>query len=224
MFGKKDNNEYNGDYIRSSEEYRAECTDEHGITYENHDDEQHPYDEYNSTESCFSDMLLIGEHILWTGKTVKKAGLRAKGGNAVTVIFPVFWLSFACFWTLSASLMGGVFGLFGVPFILVGISMLKKCFVTGEQKYAITDRRVLKFDNKKFSAEMLENITDITVYDAGNNLGYVRYSLKGYVYYDNNYGSSNTSASVRHGFFGIANPDEAYRILTNAVYSATRLK
>ena len=221
MFGKKDNDEYTNDYIRPSEEYRAECTDEHGMTYENHDDEQRPYDEYNSTESCFSGMLLSGEHILWTGKTAKGAGLRAKGGNALTAIFPLFWLGFACFWTLSASLMGGVFGLFGVPFILVGVYMLKRTFVIGEQKYAITDRRVLKYADKKFSAEMLDNITDITVYDAGNNIGYVRYFLKGYVYSGNNYGSRNMSTTVQHGFFGIANPNEAYRILSDAVYSFT---
>lgn len=224
MFGKKDNDEYTNDYIRPSEEYRAECTDEHGLTYENHDDEQHSYDEYNSIESEFSKMLMNNEHILWTGKTKKGAGIKARGGSVLTLAFPVFWLGFSCFWTLSATLMGGFFGLFGVPFILVGIFLLRSFLAVGEQKYAITDRRVLRYADRKFSAEMLDKIINITVCETSNNMGYVRYTVLGGVQYSRNNNVYRVNGENQNGFYGIENPNHAYRVLSDAVYAYTAQK
>lgn len=41
------------------------------------------------------------------------------------ILFPCIFLGFSLFWTVSAlSLGGGLFGLFGLPFIFVGISLL----------------------------------------------------------------------------------------------------
>lgn len=223
MFGKKENDKYSEDYIRPSEEYRAEFGHEHGNAYENHDSEQRSYDEYNADENKFSKMLMSGETILWTGETKKGASFRARGGNAVSVIFPVFWLGLSCFWTLGATLAGGPIGLFGVPFIIIGLVLLKRFLVIGEQKYAITDRRVLKYADNNFTAEMLDNIADITVFDAGNNIGYVKYTVKGNVY-SNYYGRRSMTAAPQNGFFGIENPEQVCRILSDAVYAHTMQK
>lgn len=224
MFGKKGNDKYSEDYIRPSEEYRAECGHEHGITYENHDSEQRPYDEYNAVESEFSKMLMSGEHILWTGKTKKGASLRAKGGNAISVIYFVFWLGFACFYALDAILSEGFFGLLDVPYIIIGLFLLKRFLVIGEQKYAITDHRVLKYADKKLTAEMLDNIADITVFNAGNNLGCVKYAVKGNVYSNYHDNKRRVHFAQQNGFFGIENPEQVYRILSDAVYAYTTQK
>lgn len=219
MFGRN-NDEHSNEYIRPSEEYRAECTDEHGITYENHNDEQRPYDEYNSVENEFSSMLMNGERLLWTGKTEKGAGLKAKGTGVIIMIFPIFWLGFAIFWTIMATAAGGFFGIFGIPFIIAGIVITKKLIFAEKQKYAITDRRVLKIIGKNFSAEMLNNITDITVCETGNNMGYVKYNVIGSMYYRNN----QPQTTLSNGFFGIKNPQQAYRILNDAIYANQKSK
>lgn len=220
MFGKNDNDEYTEDYIRPSEEYYDSGSD----PYNGYDEEHRTYNEYNSIESEFSNVLMLDEQLLWVGKTQKRAGMKAKGTNAAVMIFPVFWLMFACFWTAMASIGGGLFGLFGVPFILIGIFMLKQFLFIGEQKYAITNQRVLKYAGKKLSSEMLCNITDITVFDAGNNLGYVKYSVIANVYQNSRYGVQNGVSGAQNGFLGIEDPHGVYRILSDAVYSASAQK
>lgn len=216
MFGKKTNNECFEDCIRLSEEYRAKCG-----TYDN---EQRPYDEYNAVESEFSKLLMSGEHILWTGKTKKGAGLKARGGNAVSAIYLVFWTGSACWFALDAILSEGFFGLFDVPYIIIGLFLLRRFLVIGEQKYAITDRRVLKYADKKLTAEMLGNIADITVFNAGNNLGCVKYAVKDSAYSNYRYGRSRVHFDSRNGFFGIEDPEQVYRILSDAVYAYTARK
>lgn len=218
MFDKNENG-YGGDYIRENEEYRSECHDEHGMTYENHDDEQHPYDEYNELEGKFYGMLMSGEHILWTGKCEKGAGLKARGVNGLILLFPIFWLSFACLWTLLASLGGGFFGLFGIPFIIIGVAMIKKALFHGNSSYAITNRRIMENNGNNISAETLDNIVNITVFADGNNKGYIKYSVKGNAYQPN--GANNLPGIAYKGFFGINDPNRVYRILSDAVYSYT---
>lgn len=212
MFGRDD--EHNGDYIRPSEEYRAECTDEHGITYENHDDEQHSYDSFNDAEKQFSHMLINGEHILWAGK-----GKGVGQGAIVGVFFAIFWLGFAVFWTVGATVAGGVFGLFGVPFVLIGIFLISSFIFPPKKYYAITNMRILRKEGKNMISERLDQVVDVTVTVRGSGKGDVTYRSTGNTFYRSN--SHNVTAM--RGFFNVENPNEVYCILNEAIHMATYL-
>ncbi len=45
-------------------------------------------------------------------------------GRGCLLVFALFWTGFSVFWTAMASLGGGLFGLFGLPFIAIGIGLL----------------------------------------------------------------------------------------------------
>jgi len=40
------------------------------------------------------------------------------------LFFALFWTGFSVFWVIGASAVGGIFGLFGLPFVAIGIGML----------------------------------------------------------------------------------------------------
>lgn len=103
---KKDGYEsYNGgDYIRPTEEYRADCSDhehgqtysdydsrihneeyradcsghDHGQTYDNYSVEQKFCDESSRFEKNFAPYLASGEYILWCGRAEKNATAKEK--------------------------------------------------------------------------------------------------------------------------------------------------
>ncbi|MBE6857253.1 MAG: hypothetical protein E7500_07530 [Ruminococcus sp.] len=213
MFDNNDEN-YNGDYIRPSEEYRADCGVEHGMTYENHDDEQHAYDAHNSAESMFTSMLMSGERILWAG-----SGKGGGAGTAVGVIFASFWLGFAFLWTIGATVAGGAFGLFGIPFIVIGITVFAGILFPSKKYYAITNMRVLRKEGKNMVSERLDQVTDVTVTVKGSGKGDVTYRSTGNTFYRN----SSQNINAMRGFFNVENPNEVYRTLNEAIHMATYL-
>lgn len=99
--------------------------------------------------------LLPGEIILWEGDG-KKPKI-SSGSNVSTKLFAVFWLAFSIFWTLGASVGGGFMGLFGVPFIIIGIVLLFQ--KEPKPHYAITNMRVLSNVSGYFNTTSLESIT-----------------------------------------------------------------
>lgn len=94
-----------------------------------------------------------GERLLWYGKPDPKRSLL---GSLAIMLFGIPWTAFAVFWTGAASgLIWGdgrpgwlsLFGLFGVPFILVGLGMLTSPYWLYRKAqrtvYALTDRRAM---------------------------------------------------------------------------------
>lgn len=61
-----------------------------------------------------------GEHVVWVGQPVPR--LAARGAWVISV-FAVPWTAFAVFWMVGASHAAGLFGLFGIPFVAIGIAM-----------------------------------------------------------------------------------------------------
>ncbi len=102
------------------------------------------YEEETSAKAAVAGQLAPGEHVLWAGRSA--SGARFGPGDAFLIPFALFWTAFAVFWTVMASSGAGVFGLFGVPFILVGLFLLFGRFLPGRRLravYALTDRRVI---------------------------------------------------------------------------------
>lgn len=222
--------DHGGDYIRPTEEYRADCEDyhEHGQTYEDYNHEQQAYEAHSENEEEFRAMLMPGENLLWCGKAQKGGGLAAGGASCISLIFPVFWTGFAVFWTLTAFLAGGgIMAVFGIPFIVIGIFLFKQmgAVKTGKRSYAITDRRVIINSGGRVTSDRLENIGDITYKETGSGVGYVMFVMlgAGSMQYGS-YGNTRMTAGRHCVFSGVHNPAEVCRILSDAVYSATRLK
>lgn len=111
--------------------------------------------------------LAPGEQLLWSGRPQKMHGPR--GTNR---LFAVFFLGFACFWelmalqtlTAGAGMVGILFPLFGVPFILVGIKLLFPQMggpKPEEIVYAVTDQRVLVVTRGRVSSWELDSVQGV---------------------------------------------------------------
>lgn len=171
--------------------------------------------EYSNGIDRFSQYLMQGEDILWQGESQKGGGMKASGGG-ISKLFAVFWLAFSIFWTVGATLSGGPFGLMGIPFILVGVFILKNG--GGKKYYAITNRRVLTLANGTLNAEFLGKICNVRIVYGKNNIGSVLFGLNDVIYVH-----SRNSSGYRQsggGLYSVFDPQEVYRILNDAVYSA----
>lgn len=220
---KKDGYEsYNGgDYIRPSEEYRADCEEyhehgqtysdydsrihneeyradcsehTHGQTYKDYNSEQRAYDEYSTLESRFTQYLMDGENILWCGKAEKGMTSKENGSSGCLPIAVIALLFFP------------PLGIFGLIVYLVSVVGLKS------RVYAITDKSVLIINNNKVKRVPLNKINGATYKKSDRNIGYIRF-------YDN---SSHDDAAggftpVTVGILGIKNPEKVINILRKAI-------
>ncbi len=94
-------------------------------------------------QSLLSAELDSGEHIVWRAQPLAH---RRRRSSLPILLFALPWTAFSIFWVVMAS-AAGVFALFGVPFVLVGLGMLSSPFLAARNArnsvYAITNRRVL---------------------------------------------------------------------------------
>ncbi len=123
--------------------------------------------------------LTEGEQVLWEGKPGKgKIFLKE---DILMTPFSILWCSFAIFWTVTASSGGGFFGLFGVPFICVGLYLVfGRFFVRAYNRkrtfYVITNRKILRMCGRK--VDMLEgrNIVSVSTENNKDGSGTVRFN------------------------------------------------
>ena len=112
-------------------------------------------------EKFFQPLLQPGEIVLWHGAPGPG---RLKSYGQVPIGFSVFWLGFSLLWEIIALYNGIiVMALFGLPFILVGLSVsfggpIRNAKLKGRIFYAVTDQRLLiqeGDDISSFTADML---------------------------------------------------------------------
>jgi hypothetical protein len=90
------------------------------------------------------------EELLWVGRPGRNRYLLS---SIPIVLFGIPWTAFSVFWVVMASgaraggPMWGLFPLFGVPFVLIGLGMLSSPFRLSWQgrrvAYAVTNQRVI---------------------------------------------------------------------------------
>lgn len=165
------------------------------------------------------------ETLLWTGQPYTTRKFRA---NPFMVIFMIFWFGFAVFWTVTASAVGGFFGLFGIPFLLVGGFMLYNLLI-GQKKqlastiYAVTDRRaiILYTDRRGTGCTefIFSRLSNITLDEVDGTTGTIRFLPDGSYYapaYDSPRYRRSRSADydLRTAFLGIDRVQEVYRLIS----------
>ncbi len=118
--------------------------------------------------------LTAGEHILWKGRPEKGNLITRK--DFIMIPFGLFFLGFSLFWEYSALQSAGAsFGLFGIPFVLVGLYMAFGRFVYGayikkDTYYVITNKRLVIKKGKRiqiFAARDLPPM-EVEVHKNGN--------------------------------------------------------
>ncbi len=220
MFGRDDN-----EYIRPSEEYLADC----GVDdcHTNHDytaPGTSPYDTAE-IESEMIGLLKSGERILWCGKADKNAPKESRKESTSGIGMAVFWIVFSALWTIGTGIgTGGMAVVVGIPFIVIGIFLLKAAIKRSKQEilYAITDQRVIVKSEKGNAFHTLRDIRESSVNECKNGYGFITFNMKGAVAQlptaKGNYTLAGADTSVT--LFALKDPKSVYNILRSAIISA----
>lgn len=99
-----------------------------------------------------------GETLLWSGRPYRSHPYRP---SIAAMVFMLFWCGFSVFWTVTASLSAGWFGLFGLPFVAVGVFMLYQLLLGQRNRfyntiYAVTDNRMIVLTASRKGLECTE--------------------------------------------------------------------
>jgi hypothetical protein len=113
--------------------------------------------------------LGANERLIWSGRPPQ--GIMFRSTDIFMIPFSLLWGGFACFWTLAASAGGGCFGLFGIPFVLVGAYMVfGRFYADAVQRsntyYGLTSERIIitaGLSGQQVKSLNLRTLTDITL-------------------------------------------------------------
>jgi hypothetical protein len=133
--------------------------------------------------SDFSNNLLPGERLIWSGKP--RQGLYFRATDLFLVPFSLLWGGFAIFWETSVIFSGApfFFWLWGIPFVLAGIYIVAGRFVVDawarrNTDYTLTDRRVLIVRARPFAKTTALNLgmlPDIGLSEGRNGRGTIQF-------------------------------------------------
>ncbi|WP_157006271.1 PH domain-containing protein [Luteibacter yeojuensis] len=124
-----------------------------------------------------------GEWLAWSG--TPRRGLLLRPSDALAIPFSLLWGGFVAFWEYSV-LKGGApafFGLWGIPFILVGLYMIigrffADAFVRSRTAYGVTDQRAIIVSGL-FTSEVkslpLASMADITLSERPDRSGSIQF-------------------------------------------------
>ena len=140
-----------------------------------------------------------GESILWKGKPGKGHLLTPQ--DAFMIPFSILWCGFAVFWEVSV-IAGGApffFGIWGIPFILVGLYMvfgrfLHTAYLRKHTAYVITNKKIIRKRGKRVDMLGAGNMpsTHITTFADGS--GNIRFGEYNMYYRRNNFDGFQNSA------------------------------
>lgn len=183
--------------------------------------------EYNAQNRELYQMIspfLHDEEVLWIGQPYASVRYRP---NLFITVFALFWLGFAVFWTVSATAMGGLFGLFGIPFVCVGVFMLYTFFI-GQRKqfagtvYAVTDRRAIIVTNGRHGTNCTEfifrNLQTVNLTSVKGTAGTICF-VPQTVYYREPHRRyySYTAPAAGTSFLMIDHVQEVYRLISEHI-------
>jgi hypothetical protein len=123
------------------------------------------------------------ERLLWSG--APEQGVRLRPSDALAIPFSLLWGGFAFFWEYSVLQHGAplLFGLWGVPFVLVGLYMIVgrffgDAYLRSRTQYGVTDQRVIIVSgwiNREVKNLPLASMSDITLSERPNGEGSIQF-------------------------------------------------
>lgn len=133
-----------------------------------------PMENYQNDYSFANPYISAGEQIRWRGKP-ESGGILLMPSDWFMIPFSIFWCGFAIFWTVTASVNAGPFGLFGIPFVAVGLYITVGRFVHAaymrkRTAYVITNLRVIRKRGNRVDTLRGQDIsqTRVTMHKNGN--------------------------------------------------------
>ncbi len=110
------------------------------------------------------------EYELWRGKS---NGMPPHQ-KLMMIPFGLFFLIFSLFWTITASSAGGAFGLFGLPFIAVGVYLVFGRGIVGKKTYyVITNHKIYRSQAGRIDMVEFANLPPMRVEVHQNGAGSV---------------------------------------------------
>lgn len=114
------------------------------------------------------------ETLLWSGQP--KKGIVFTATDIFLIPFSLLWCGFSIFWVIEASQAGGLFGLFGVPFVIVGLFFVFGRFIIDSKQrkntyYGLTKSRIIiksGIFSKSIKSLNIKTLSDIE-YNKKNN-------------------------------------------------------
>jgi hypothetical protein len=123
------------------------------------------------------------ERLLWSG--VPEQGVRLRPSDALAIPFSLLWGGFAFFWEYSVLQHGAplLFGLWGIPFVLVGLYMIVgrffgDAYLRSRTQYGVTDQRVIivgGWINREVKNLPLASLSDITLSERPGGAGSIQF-------------------------------------------------
>ncbi len=156
--------------------------------------------------------LYSDEKIIWEGVGEYSKELNRGNNSGAPKLFAVYWLGFSIFWTFLATVGGGIFGLFGVPFIIIGVCLLKSN--KQKPKFVLTNKRIITKIGGRDYYTRLESIANASVNVRADGKGDILYFAEN---------SLNENLTASGGIMnGIENADYVYTLFENAVYDSQK--
>ncbi len=130
------------------------------------------------------DHLDRDEKLLWVGAPRK--GVIFRKADIFLIPFSILWCGFAVFWVIMASMTGGFFGLFGIPFVLVGLLLVFGRFIIDAKQrehtvYGITTGRIIIKSGvvrKTITSLDIRTLTNIEVREKGDGSGTIYLGMR----------------------------------------------
>lgn len=175
--------------------------------------------------------LLPGERILWSGKP--SLAVVFSKGDIFLVPFSLIWFGFVIFWFVAASSGGGAFGLFGIPFVIIGFYFVFGRFLYKSHKkkgtgYAITNKRIItvfvnsRGERKSLTTSDLKSIQSESLSTGASQTGSILFGTIPFYYgFYLNTGMDPLMRNLQNGipaFFDIEDAEHVYNIYKQAKY------
>lgn len=131
--------------------------------------------------------LTVDEQTIWQGEPEK--GHYLTQSDIFLIPFSLLWCGFALFWEIAALSSGGsgFFGLFGLPFILVGLYLVFGRFIHTAAKrknsaYVITNKRIIRKVGNKIEVLDGNNLPPMQIFLFKNGRGDIIFGETQYYY------------------------------------------
>jgi len=139
----------------------------------------------SQTEPLLRGELDSNERLLWSGRPIQ--GIVFRGSDAFMIPFSLLWGGFAIFWEFmalsipskEAGLVGLIFPIFGIPFVLAGLYMIFGRFIVDAKKraktyYGLTDQRIIILSGlfgRKIKSLNIKTLSDISLTEKADGKG-----------------------------------------------------